>query len=441
MPSNHITWYSRRRRSSTMSSSGTLSGGRPLSSNRILMPSARLRFGLMCSTWRSSDRRAFCAVNTLSIACRNASWWAASLVESGRSVSGLTGTGDSRFSPNSFDGDTGALAAVEPSLMDCGALASGVSASGALESGGIDSLLFIAEPLRHLDHFRIQSLAVIAPWRRLGQLGHLRSTRPKFRTGKKIRVVAEQGTDGSEAGERRTLRVHHLLDGLGVRAPAGPLRNDRQIPFRISDDVLAAHANLLLRGHVLEKFQNIQIQVVPRDLRLEDTVILTEFDGLGLDRERALVDRHQGFALSDRMAQQVHEARIRECVVQPAQANFGHGVGRALFHGHQWMNLGDNLLKNPPRGPLVARTGPGPRHVDRGRGLLPAIDLGERAHQSMTGHCSVLRYRSIRAAPQVHQLLDIEQAQLRQPERLRMLAEHRVHQRGVGPRRGKQEER
>jgi hypothetical protein len=73
--------------------------------------------------------------------------------------------------------------------------------------------------------------------------------------------------------------------------------------------------------------------------------------------------------------------------------------------------------------------------------LLAGIDLGHRPQQAMPGLGIGAAHLVGGADPQLTQDLDVEQAHLWQPEGLRVLAEHRVHQRGVGPRRGEQEHR
>ena len=114
------------------------------------------------------------------------------------------------------------------------------------------------------------------------------------------------------------------------------------------------------------------------------------------------------------------------------------GVGRALLHRHQRIDLRHQLLVDRGDAAVLPRRAPVLGHAHAVHRLLAGVDLGDRAQQAVPG-LGIAAHLVGAADPHLAEDLDVEQAQLGQAEGLRMLAEHRVHQRGVGPRRGEQE--
>ena len=150
--------------------------------------------------------------------------------------------------------------------------------------------------------------------------------RPKRRPGQKVRVVAEQCADRPEARERRALRVHHRLDRLVVVAQAGPARDLCEVALRLGHDVFATQANLPLRWNLIEKLEDVDVDVVPGDLRFDQRVVFAEFVRLHLEAEGAVVDGHQRLALRHRVPHEMHEPRVGKRPVHRPHALDRHRV-------------------------------------------------------------------------------------------------------------------
>src|SRR5439155_9302887 len=124
-------------------------------------------------------------------------------------------------------------------------------------------------------HLRREALPIRAPTERSVKTLSLGSLRAQHRVLEKRAVVSMLRSRWAEAGVRRSLRMLHGLDGLGIGAQSQPADDLPEPLIGIGQHMFAVNQQLSIRRNGLEKLVNVLIQCVPTALRIQaETVFL-----------------------------------------------------------------------------------------------------------------------------------------------------------------------